>query len=69
MHITRPIFSTQFHPEAQGGPMDTAFLFEIYLSSMREYKGHQYRSFPGSSQQIGRLLSNILGSGRSGVSI
>ncbi|KAG5926686.1 Amino-acid acetyltransferase, mitochondrial [Claviceps africana] len=35
MHKTRPIFSTQFHPEAKGGPMDSAYLFDKYLDNVR----------------------------------
>ncbi|KZZ92185.1 Carbamoyl-phosphate synthase [Moelleriella libera RCEF 2490] len=35
MHKTRPIFSTQFHPEARGGPMDSAYLFDKYLDNVR----------------------------------
>jgi len=37
-HKTRPIFSTQFHPEAKGGPMDSAFLFDKYLADVKMYK-------------------------------
>jgi carbamoyl-phosphate synthase small subunit len=29
-----PVFSVQFHPEACGGPHDTAFLFEKFIHSM-----------------------------------
>lgn len=38
IHKTRPIFSTQFHPEAKGGPMDSAFLFDKYLANVKMYK-------------------------------
>ena len=31
IHVSKKIFSVQFHPEAAGGPMDTAFLFETFL--------------------------------------
>lgn len=31
-HREKPIFSTQFHPEASGGPTDTAFLFEHFMA-------------------------------------
>ena len=31
-HITKPFFATQFHPEASGGPVDTEFLFDDFLS-------------------------------------
>lgn len=29
-----PVFSVQFHPEACGGPQDTAFLFDLFIDSM-----------------------------------
>eukprot|EP00588_Corethron_pennatum_P011723 CAMPEP_0194278912 /NCGR_PEP_ID=MMETSP0169-20130528/12630_1 /TAXON_ID=218684 /ORGANISM="Corethron pennatum, Strain L29A3" /LENGTH=1562 /DNA_ID=CAMNT_0039023225 /DNA_START=198 /DNA_END=4883 /DNA_ORIENTATION=+ len=32
---TRPIFSVQFHPEASGGPTDTAFLFDTFVRSVK----------------------------------
>ena len=38
-HSSKPFFSTQFHPEASGGPTDTAFLFDEFLENIREYKG------------------------------
>jgi carbamoyl-phosphate synthase small subunit len=41
MHKTRPIFSTQFHPEAKGGPMDSSYLFDKYLQKVQLYKGSQ----------------------------
>ena len=31
---TAPAFSVQFHPEACGGPCDTAFLFDTFIESM-----------------------------------
>lgn len=33
-HKNKPFFSVQFHPEAKGGPTDTRFFFEEFLSSM-----------------------------------
>jgi len=33
-HKIKPIFSTQFHPEASSGPTDTAFLFEEFIGMM-----------------------------------
>ncbi|KAK1253096.1 hypothetical protein MKX08_004283 [Trichoderma sp. CBMAI-0020] len=42
MHRTRPIFSTQFHPEAKGGPMDSSYLFEKYLENVRAAKSAQH---------------------------
>lgn len=29
-----PVFSVQFHPEACGGPQDTAFLFDLFIKQM-----------------------------------
>lgn len=37
-HMTKPFFSTQFHPEASGGPTDTAFLFDDFVDMIAEYK-------------------------------
>ena len=31
IHKSKPFFSVQFHPEANGGPMDTAFLFKMFM--------------------------------------
>ncbi|KAI6781384.1 Carbamoyl-phosphate synthase arginine-specific small chain-like protein [Emericellopsis cladophorae] len=41
MHKTRPIFSTQFHPEAKGGPEDSSYLFEKYLKNVQLAKESQ----------------------------
>ena len=37
-HQTKPFFSTQFHPEAAGGPQDTEFLFDEFLTAVAKYK-------------------------------
>ena len=31
-HLEKPFFATQFHPEASGGPVDTEFLFDDFIS-------------------------------------
>lgn len=33
-HRTRPFFSTQFHPEASGGPTDTDYLFDEFIGNI-----------------------------------
>jgi len=38
-HKTKPFFSTQFHPEASGGPTDTAYLFDVFVDAIAKYKG------------------------------
>jgi carbamoylphosphate synthase small subunit len=35
-HKTKPVFSTQFHPEASGGPTDTAFLFDEFIDLIKQ---------------------------------
>ena len=37
-YTDRPMFSVQFHPEACGGPLDTSFLFDRFVSMMQEVK-------------------------------
>ena len=34
IHISRPLFGTQFHPEASPGPDDTEFLFDMFVRAM-----------------------------------
>jgi carbamoyl-phosphate synthase small subunit len=31
-HLTLPIFSVQYHPEASPGPVDSLYLFESFLN-------------------------------------
>jgi carbamoyl-phosphate synthase small subunit len=40
-HQSKPFFSTQFHPEAAGGPQDTEFLFDDFLTAVEQYKAAQ----------------------------
>ena len=35
IHTTKPFFSAQFHPEACGGPQDTAFLFSDFIEMVK----------------------------------
>lgn len=37
-HKSGLYFSTQFHPEASGGPTDTAFLFDMFISNIIKYR-------------------------------
>lgn len=36
IHTNKPFFSVQFHPEASGGPLDTAFLFDKFIGHVRK---------------------------------
>ena len=64
MHKTRPIFSTQFHPEAKGGPMDSSYLFDKYLQNVQLFKESQkvYRD-----NRPSQLMLDILSKERVGV--
>jgi len=35
IHISKPFFGTQFHPEASPGPDDSEFLFDMFVRAMR----------------------------------
>ena len=40
-HKTKPVFTTQFHPEASSGPTDTAFLFDKFIKEVEIWKKKQ----------------------------
>jgi len=64
MHKTRPIFSTQFHPEAKGGPMDSSYLFDKYIENVKMFKDNAkvYRD-----NRPSQLMLDILSKERVGV--
>jgi len=35
IHISKPFFGTQFHPEASPGPDDTEFIFDMFVRSLK----------------------------------
>lgn len=37
-HESKPYFSVQFHPEANPGPRDTEFLFDVFIDAVADYK-------------------------------
>ncbi len=39
-HVSKPFFSTQFHPEASGGPTDTGYLFDEFIQLIEEVKSN-----------------------------
>jgi len=41
IHESKDFFSTQFHPEASGGPTDTAFLFDEFINRIKKFKGEK----------------------------
>lgn len=66
IHKTKPILSTQFHPEAKGGPEDSSFLFDVYLNAVKGCKAEQQGAFVGDLT-VSQLLTNLLGKERVGV--
>ncbi|KAI9875061.1 MAG: Multifunctional pyrimidine synthesis protein CAD [Pleopsidium flavum] len=60
IHKSRPIFSTQFHPEAKGGPLDSSYLFDAYLDSVQKYKRNQTIFQPKRDSRPSPLLVDIL---------
>jgi len=67
IHKSRPIFSTQFHPEAKGGPLDSSYLFDIYLESVQKYKKSQAIFQPQRDTRPSPLLVDLLAKERVGV--
>jgi carbamoyl-phosphate synthase small subunit len=37
-HSSKPFFSSQFHPEASGGPTDTEYLFDEFIEAIKKQK-------------------------------
>ncbi|XP_069839314.1 carbamoyl-phosphate synthase [ammonia], mitochondrial [Dendropsophus ebraccatus] len=71
MHETKPIFTAQFHPEANPGPVDTEFLFDVFLSMIKKGKGTTLASvMPKPALQSKRIdVSKVLILGSGGLSI
>lgn len=67
IHKSRPIFSTQFHPEAKGGPLDSSYLFDNYLESVKRYKDSQAILQPNRENRPNPLLVDLLAKERVGV--
>jgi carbamoyl-phosphate synthase small subunit len=67
IHKSRPIFSTQFHPEAKGGPLDSAYLFDMYLENVHKYKQGQSAFQPQRDSRPSPLLVDLLAKERVGV--
>ena len=67
IHKSRSIFSTKFRPEAEGGPQDSSYLFDIYLDSVRKYKNNQSTFHPQRESRPSPLFVDILAKERVGV--
>ncbi|KAL6243692.1 Multifunctional pyrimidine synthesis protein CAD [Rhinocladiella similis] len=69
IHESRPIFSTQFHPEAKGGPLDSSYLFDMYLDNVQKYKQGQAAFQPTRDSKPSPLLVDLLAKERVGVDL
>ncbi|KAI5796202.1 class I glutamine amidotransferase-like protein [Pyronema domesticum] len=67
IHKTRPIMSTQFHPEAKGGPLDSSFLFDSYMEQCIKFKAEQGGLIPARLGRPNPLLVDLLAKERVGV--
>ncbi|KAL8989457.1 MAG: hypothetical protein Q9169_008359 [Polycauliona sp. 2 TL-2023] len=67
IHQSRPIFGTQFHPEARGGPLDSSYLFDMYLENVSRFKKSQAIFQPERDNKPSPLLVDLLGKERVGV--
>jgi carbamoyl-phosphate synthase small subunit len=66
IHRNKPWFSVQFHPEASGGPTDTAFLFKHFLDAVQEPNAAPVTTIPF---QLPRPFKKVLILGSGGLSI
>jgi len=62
IHRCRPWFSVQFHPEAEGGPTDTSFLFESFIRNISEPMATSVTTIPFALPELRRKVL-VLGSG------
>ena len=67
IHTSKPFFSVQFHPEANGGPLDTSFLFEKFVRHVR--KEIQPLVMQTTSAYTRKTYKKVLVVGSGGLSI
>jgi carbamoyl-phosphate synthase/aspartate carbamoyltransferase len=66
IHCQLPWYSVQFHPEARGGPTDTAFLFEHFIHSVTSPAFRQVTTLP---YQIPIIRRKVVVLGNGGITI
>ncbi|XP_061579722.1 carbamoyl-phosphate synthase [ammonia], mitochondrial isoform X2 [Cololabis saira] len=71
MHNSKPVFTAQFHPEAKGGPTDTEFLFDTFISLIKKGKEASIVSVMPTKPSIPprAKVSKVLVLGSGGLSI
>lgn len=80
MHVDKPYFSVQFHPESTPGPRDTEFLFDVFINTIVDCAANpallqQPVCFPGGTVEENERLhprvhaKKVLVLGSGGLSI
>jgi len=67
IHTNKPFFSVQFHPEASGGPFDTAFLFTKFVGHVEKIP--QPIVLQNENGYIRKTYKKVLVVGSGGLSI
>ncbi|KAH3688315.1 hypothetical protein WICPIJ_000702 [Wickerhamomyces pijperi] len=60
IHTTKPIFSTQFHPEAKGGPLDSSYLFDKFFNDIKTYSDVQKEIVGAVNNKPNDFFVNVL---------
>jgi len=69
IHTHLPFFSVQFHPEANGGPLDTDFLFDMFMAQVAGAPPSITTVDPAMYMARTRRLRKVLLLGSGGLSI
>lgn len=67
VHTSKPFFSAQFHPEACGGPTDTAHLFGLFIDMVKGLPGPKVLLEPSIYDRT--IIRKVLLVGSGGLSI
>lgn len=67
IHTNKPFFSVQFHPEASGGPFDTAFLFKKFVGHVKNIT--QQLVLQSDNAFLLKVYKKVLVVGSGGLSI
>jgi carbamoyl-phosphate synthase (ammonia) len=69
MHRSKPIFTAQFHPEAQGGPADTSFLFDMFKQTIEKKSARPVQTLARPARLPKPQVKKVLLLGSGGLSI
>jgi carbamoyl-phosphate synthase (ammonia) len=69
MHKTKPYFTAQFHPEHLGGPVDTTFLFDMFLETIKTGSKTPVQVLKRAEQLPRETVKKVLVLGSGGLSI